>query len=90
MTYHSKPPTLRVTDPDDMWIRCELRLLGWAAMRRLARCADCTLTEERIGLITKRFTVRGNAYELQNFVSAAWNDADLGPSFRKEIEAIAS
>lgn len=85
MTSRSRPPTLRITDPDHAYIAATLRLLGWRSMRDLVRRAGCSCTENRVGLLSKRFVVRGDGPALQKFVNLAWTDKDIGPSFREEV-----
>lgn len=81
-------PTVKVIDPANAYIAAEARILAWGEMRRIAARSGCRLYEERVGLITKRFTARGDATQLERFVRLAWDSELLGPSFRKELASL--
>lgn len=81
-------PKVRVIDPANAHISAEVRILGWSEMRDMARRAGCRIFEKRVGLITKKFTMRGSEAELQAFVCAAWDSEILGKQFREELTRV--
>lgn len=78
-------PTISNIGPDPT-ITCEARILIWDAIRETALKAKCTACDERrVGLITKRFTIKGSGEAIQKFIDIAWDHPDLSKSFRAEL-----
>jgi len=82
----SYPPTLKITDPANAAIKIEARIASWGPIRVLASDSGCTVTEQRVGLITKLFTLTGTGEQLQDFINDAWYDPTFGDPLRKAIE----
>lgn len=78
------PPRIRIVS-DNPHFDIEVRILGWAELRRIVRQAECECTESRVGWFTKKFTVIGTQAQLQQFIDIAWWSEVLGPSLQDEV-----
>lgn len=76
---------VKVTGPNP-YISCSARIGAWAELRKLATRSGLKLREERIGLITKRFTLTGDGPELERFAELALDSEVIGRQFREELE----
>lgn len=83
----SRAPTIKITDPKDAVLKCELSIGGWDRIRRVADEAECGLVERRVGFITKEFAVTGDEPALNRFVHVMWDDDLLGRDFRVQLRA---
>lgn len=86
----STAPRLKIMDPANAHLSCEIGIGGWSTIRKIADLASCTLVERRVGFITKAFKVSGDAATLNAFVQLMWNDELLGLDFRTQMRALAS
>jgi hypothetical protein len=84
----TKAPVLKITGSDPRII-ADVRILGWKEIRMLAGFARCTVTEKRIGLITKRFEISGNQDQLQQLLAHLWVSPVLGRHFRDMLREMA-
>lgn len=79
------PPRIELDGTEKAAITVEARPGAWSEVRLLAKTAECRLTEEFVGFITKKFTMVGTEEQLQSFINLAWGNAILGDRFREAI-----
>jgi hypothetical protein len=71
---------------DQPHIACEARFGAWSSIRKIAHDTGCTLTEKRLGLMTRRFVMHGDDDALGKFAAMAYHHPIVGPQFREAYE----
>ena len=79
---------LRKKEPDSHIVVTSM-IGAWRELRKLAKIAGCTVTEQRAGLITKHFIFKGDEDQINSLAALFYDSEVVGPTFRKALYEMA-